>query len=227
MGRPKALDRKQQLLEEILEYLRTRTLSSVTFRTLADALGVSSYVLVYQFGNREALIGDIVREIDYRVTYSGLPNELEVDYAEFEALVERGLGELFTAESRHLLRLQVEAAVLDAVSENPKGNLAQFQHLWSALVVEFVMQLGVSKEDAEALGAGLINTFGGIRLDYVLNGNDAEARRNVAASMKLLRELVVARLGGPEAAEDAMKKRVSVTLDAPALAVAQRPNPAR
>ena len=50
MARPARPERKSELLSAILDYLMDKTLAELTFRSLADGLGVSSYVLVYHFG---------------------------------------------------------------------------------------------------------------------------------------------------------------------------------
>jgi len=40
------------LLSAILDYLMDKTLAELTFRSLAEGLGISAYVLVYHFGSR-------------------------------------------------------------------------------------------------------------------------------------------------------------------------------
>jgi AcrR family transcriptional regulator len=52
VARPKDLDRKPALLADIVDYLLDKPLSGLTFRTLAEALAVSTYTLVYHFGSR-------------------------------------------------------------------------------------------------------------------------------------------------------------------------------
>lgn len=228
MGRPKALDRKQQLLEEILEYLRTRTLASVTFRTLADALGVSSYVLVYQFGNREALINDIVREVDYRVMFNDLPEVLEQDFDVFEENTSRTLRQLMTEENRHLLRLQMEAATMDVVAENPKNALSTYNRLWTELVVDYLTGVGLKKKAATAIARGFVSEITGIRFDFVLNGDEDVAGEEIEFALKSFRgALERAAEDNGVKAKDALKTKVKVELEAQAVAVKNRPNPAR
>lgn len=60
MARPAKPERKAELLSAILDYLMDRTLAELTFRSLAEGLGISTYVLVYHFGSREQLVNDIV-----------------------------------------------------------------------------------------------------------------------------------------------------------------------
>ena len=60
MSRKPDPGRKPELLEQILDYLVDKPLAKLTLRTLASALGVSTYTLVYQFGTRDELVSDIV-----------------------------------------------------------------------------------------------------------------------------------------------------------------------
>src|ERR1700709_1063066 len=60
--------RKPQLVAEILDYLLDKSLASVSFRTIAQALGFSTYTLVYHFGTREQLLSEIVAAVSTRAT---------------------------------------------------------------------------------------------------------------------------------------------------------------
>src|ERR1700712_629014 len=74
MPRSSDPSRKPQLLAEILEFLIDRSLSSVSFRTIAQALGVSTYTLVYQFGTRAQPLQEIVAAVSSR--QSGIEEHL-------------------------------------------------------------------------------------------------------------------------------------------------------
>ena len=67
MARPTRDERKAELLAAILDYLMDKTLAELTFRSLAEGLGMSAYVLVYHFGTRDQLINDIVVSIESRL----------------------------------------------------------------------------------------------------------------------------------------------------------------
>lgn len=228
MGRPKALDRKQQLLEEILEYLRTRTLASVTFRTLADALGVSSYVLVYQFGNREALLGDIVREVDYRIMFQDLPDTVDQDFVTFEKYTVKTMAGLMSAENRHLLRLQLEAALMDVVAENPQKALAQYLEMWAEYMRAYLRAVGIEEERARVLGDTLNAELTGIRVHYILTGDEDRALANVKLAVDQFRREILRAVGEPEDSTDGvLAKKITLELKAQTVAVKNRPNPAR
>jgi AcrR family transcriptional regulator len=228
MGRPKALDRKKQLLEEIIQHLQHRTLASVTFRTLADALGVSSYVLVYQFGNRDALLGDIVREVDYRVLNLDLPAELEFDFEGFAEITETSMRRLEDPKTRHLLRLQTEAATMDIVSDNPTNSLDRYLDMWVGFIDEYLEDLGYPKDFARTTGDAFINELIGIRLRYMLTGESEPNMKRMRDAVARLKKALVENIDLTSLSEDEMlTKTVRITPRAQALAIENRPNPAR
>src|SRR5471030_2999099 len=81
--------RKPQLLGEILDYLLDKSLASVSFRTIAQALGFSTYTLVYHFGTRDQLLSEIVAAVWTRtaaveVQLLETPDTLETYFHGFE-----------------------------------------------------------------------------------------------------------------------------------------------
>ncbi|WP_243400645.1 TetR/AcrR family transcriptional regulator [Arthrobacter sp. Bz4] len=78
MARPPNPERKTELLDQILDYLLDKTFAGLSFRTLADGLGISSYVLVYHFGNREELVNQIVTHIERRDETVKMPDPAEL-----------------------------------------------------------------------------------------------------------------------------------------------------
>src|SRR5690554_3037675 len=83
------LSRKPALLAQILEYLLDKPLATVTLRTLAKALDVSAFTLVYHFGTRAELLSDIVaaistREHEVQAQLSSAPPSLDAYFAGIE-----------------------------------------------------------------------------------------------------------------------------------------------
>src|SRR6187402_2201803 len=58
--------KKPALLDQTIDYLLDKPLSALTFRSLATALSVSTFTLVYHFGTRADLVRDIIEAIAYR-----------------------------------------------------------------------------------------------------------------------------------------------------------------
>ena len=65
MGRPPDPERRQELLEAVVEYVLKNGLTGLSLRPLAKGVGTSARMLLYHFESREkllALIIDTIRE---------------------------------------------------------------------------------------------------------------------------------------------------------------------
>ncbi|MET1153717.1 TetR/AcrR family transcriptional regulator [Arthrobacter sp.] len=118
MARPQNPQRKPQLLEDILDYLQDKNLADLSFRPLAEALGISSYMLVYHFGHREQLLEEIVHQVQAQ-----LPAPSQEQLADLDALALRQLllqiwERSQTPQSRVLQRLGFEAAIQQAATQH-------------------------------------------------------------------------------------------------------------
>lgn len=60
MGRRPNPQRKQDLLDVIIEYLGDHGIGDLSLRPLAKRLGTSTYTLTYQFGSKDQLLADAV-----------------------------------------------------------------------------------------------------------------------------------------------------------------------
>jgi AcrR family transcriptional regulator len=74
--------RKPQLIVDILDHLQDKPLASVSFRTIAQALGFSTYTLVYHFGTRANLLREIVAAASTRAT--GIEERLQANPASLD-----------------------------------------------------------------------------------------------------------------------------------------------
>ena len=89
--------RKPQLLAEILDYLLDKSLASVSFRTIAQALGFSTYTLVYHFGTRDELLSEIVAAVSTRAT--GIEEMMETAPNTLDTIL-RGARRVLEVDSR-------------------------------------------------------------------------------------------------------------------------------
>src|SRR5476649_1125876 len=108
--------RKPQLMAEILDYLLDKSLASVSFRTIAQALGFSTYTLVYHFGTRDQLLSEIVAAVSTRtaaveVQLLETPDTLETYFHGFE----ESWAWTLQPRNRQLQRLEFEASLIEAV----------------------------------------------------------------------------------------------------------------
>ncbi len=161
MARPQNPQRKPQLLEDILDYLQDKNLAELSFRPLAEALGISSYMLVYHFGHREQLLEEIVHRVQAQ-----LPAPSPEQLAGLEAPALRQLllqiwERSQTPQSRVLQRLGFEAAIQQAASQQAASQQAAPAgaalrppgfSLWREAAVGWLSARGADEQTAAAEG---------------------------------------------------------------------------
>lgn len=169
MARPPRPERKTELLDQIVDYLLDKTFASLSFRTLADGLGISSYVLVYHFGNREELINEIVRHIEGR--HDALKPEKPEEFTreDFRAWILDSWNWLLVDRNRNLQRLEFEAAVQDSVSPAPRGSASKKFSYWHSFTADWLANQGMPRPVAESSARLFTSSLYGLQYDYVLN----------------------------------------------------------
>lgn len=189
MARPPRPERKTELLEQILDFLLDKTLADLTFRSLADGLGISSYVLVYHFGNREQLVSEIIRGIEARFDIHHPGGErLTVD--ELVLWARSVFEHSLENRGRHLQRLEFEAAVQDVVAERPRGSSVTGYLGWCGFLAAWLEGEGLFPEEAAVRGRMFVAAVIGILYDYVICGD----RAAVTASFKMLVDAFIRQL---------------------------------
>lgn len=176
MARRTDPNRKPELLAQILEHLRDQPLSAVTFRTLADALGVSPFTLVYHFGTRAELIADIIRAVGQR-QQQVIDAELAVDPsldAHIAAIRESWRGFLDPA-THALLRLEFEAALLQVTDPELTVGGRDVHERWVEWGAEALERLGVPHDDAIIESRALVDQLYGVQFDLVVTGDEEAA----------------------------------------------------
>jgi AcrR family transcriptional regulator len=183
--------RKPQLLAEILEYVLDRPLASVSFRTIAKALNVSTYTLVYQFGTRAQLLSDIVAAVSTRA--EGIEEQLHNNPGTLEVYLE-GLYESWEwtlqPRNRQLQRLEFEAALIEAVEPADHTFTRALFETWQRIGKEALLFLGLSAADAEVESRLIVDTFYGIQFDFVLNHDEGSATEVFERAMEQHRERI-------------------------------------
>lgn len=182
MARPPKPERKNELLDQIVEYLLDKTFASLSFRTLADGLGISSYVLVYHFGNREELINEIVGHIEARHDTMKPENPEEFTREDFRAWILGSWNGLLMERNRNLQRLEFEAALQDSVSTAPRGSARRKFEYWHSLIADWLVNQGMSESEAKSSARLFSSSLYGLQYDYVLN----QDRPSVEDALKLL-----------------------------------------
>ncbi|WP_299166964.1 TetR/AcrR family transcriptional regulator [uncultured Arthrobacter sp.] len=182
MGRPPKPERKNELLDQIVDYLLDKTFATLSFRTLADGLGISSYVLVYHFGNREELINEIVRHIEARHDALKPANPEKFTREDFRSWIVDSWNWLLVDRNRNLQRLEFEASVQDVVSPTPRASAVRKFVYWQSFTAEWLVSQGIERRQADPFARLFISSLYGLQYDYVLN----QDRTAVEEALELL-----------------------------------------
>ena len=192
---PRSIDaeKKPALLERILEHLLDKTLSTLSFRTLATALGVSTYTLVYHFGTRTALVREIIEAIATRQRGFEGPVDLPGSGDVEEYLNGLRTVFVFTLNPRSLAlqRLEFEAQMLEALEPSEHAVTKVVHEGFQTEVREALLALGVTLDDAVIESRLLVDTFYGIQVGRVVNRDDSRASAAFERALENHRERIL------------------------------------
>jgi AcrR family transcriptional regulator len=174
MARPTRDERKAELLAAILDYLMDKTLAELTFRSLADGLGMSAYVLVYHFGSRDQLINDIVVSIESRLDRMRNTDVRDIDRTSWREFLLDSWQWTMAERNRHLTRLEFEATAQDIVAAEPRGTSQEHFRMLHHKTRDWLMVQGISEEFADTDARLFTSTFYGLQFDFVVM-NEPEA----------------------------------------------------
>jgi AcrR family transcriptional regulator len=173
MARPQNPQRKPQLLADILDYLKDRSLAEVSFRSLAEGLGISSYMLVYHFGTRDQLIADISDRIQASLGPDLAGDLTALDPAGFRQSLLRFWRSSLQEGNRRLQRLGFEAAVRGAAAGQDCAAGAYLS--WAEAASGWLRSRGLAPAEAGSRGRMLAAGVHGLLYDVVLTGQLQEA----------------------------------------------------
>lgn len=184
------------LLAQILEYLLDKPLATVSFRTLARALDVSTFTLVYHFGSRAQLVSDIVwaistREKDVHRNLSTNDGTIEGYFA----TLERSWEWTVQPRNRKLQRLEFEASMMEAQDPSSHTFTRELYAHWQGADRDALRAIGLSAADAELESRLTVDSIFGIQYDLVINQDVDRATaafRHLVASHRARVEALVA-----------------------------------
>ncbi len=193
-------ERKPAMLAAIIEALRDRPLSSVTFRSLAEALDVSTFALVYHFGTHDELVVEIVQGLVARQqgiieAERSAPPTLD---AHLEAVRESWHGAMQPLV-RPLLRLEMEAALLEVVRPDLRAGARDVHARWLQWQTDSLERLGVPADRAALESRLLVDQLYGLQFDLVISGDDAAVESLSQRAIDDYRERITAVLVEPSA----------------------------
>ena len=181
--------RKAVLVAQILEHFENNALASLSFRTLARALGVSTYALVYHFGNRQQLLNEIVQAIAQR--QKSAEEHIDTTAPSVEAHLEQlqaSFNWQLDAANLKLQRLEFEAAMIEALDPGEHDHTRSVFAFWVDETERTLIALGLNAEDAATESRILNNFFYGFQYDLVVNNDPKGASAAFALVMERYRE---------------------------------------
>jgi AcrR family transcriptional regulator len=217
VARSPDLHRRPELLAEIVDYLLDKPLSTVSFRTLAEGLRVSTYQLVYHFGNRAGLIEAIIQTVADRETIirstavqpavkpaAEPPTRPAAGPAVLPAATQKtattnacstSTNQETPPRGRQLQRLEFEAAILENL-DGQVGRVATSTHYrWVRSGVASLEHLGVPSDLALVETRGLVDAMYGMHYDLILGNDLADVTLTYDRTMALFRARIEAILG--------------------------------
>ncbi len=175
MARTPDPSRKPTLLAEIVDYLLDKPLATLSFRTVAAGLGVSTYSLVYHFGTRDQLLHDIMGAVTERQdvvmpTVAAETGDLETHLANIRHSWQLGLQ----PRSQQLLRLEFEAAMLESREEGATSTGRVFSR-WHTAGVQALLRMGIPADQAAVEGRVMVDTMYGLQFDLLVTRDTESA----------------------------------------------------
>lgn len=162
-------ERKPALLAEIIEYMLDKPLSALTFRALADGLGVSTYTLVYHFGTRAELVAEIVQAVSERQDF--IVTAVASEAGEIEAhLVNLRTSWKLSLQPRNLQlqKLEFEAAIFEARESRQESTVLGVFRRWHEASVDALICMGMNPTDADLEARVIVGTIYGLHYDLMV-----------------------------------------------------------
>jgi AcrR family transcriptional regulator len=193
VSRKQDVEKKPALLDRIVDHLLDKPLSALSFRTLAAALNVSTFTLVYHFGTRAELVRDIIEAIATR--QRGFETVLDPEVVTIESYfqgMQRTFDLTLMPRNRALQRLEFEAQMLEALEPAQVAVTRAVHAKLQESGRDTLVALGLSIEDATIESRLLVDTFYGIQVGLVVNGDDERASAAFDRAMQQHRGRIVA-----------------------------------
>src|SRR6202035_648724 len=177
MGRHPDLERRAELLDEVVGYLGRNGVAGVSLRPVARALGVSVNALVHHFGSKDELVVAALRRRVRHLSTSQLQRR-------WWRWINR------SPEHLALVRLGLEAATLDATVSGLPGDVRAEQiSFWREDIAAGLIVDGIKPEDAEREASLVKATFTGLVLDLLATGHRKRLTAALDCTLSRLEDL--------------------------------------
>ncbi|MEV8213887.1 TetR/AcrR family transcriptional regulator [Leifsonia sp. NPDC077715] len=172
MGRTPDPNRKPELLARIMDHVATEPLSRMTFRSLASALGVSTYSFVYHFGSRQEMIDAILEEGVRQQSESLVGVDVTAfDRDQFRDWYKEAFRHSLRENNRTALRLQFEAGALEPIDPDIGQRVTVAFTQWRDTVKSWLKKQGIESRRAGVLAHWLVDSAAGLHFGFLISGD--------------------------------------------------------
>lgn len=179
MARPVDLERRTELLDEVVQYLSRHGLADLSLRPLATHLGVSVSTLTHHFGTRDELIVAALRRsatVQMTVEERWLRDDPSISQSDLLRAWWRWLTS--SPKRLALVRLEIEAAALEATLPGlPRQLRGEQIGYWRRNIETRLLRSGVPREVAVVRASMLKALFTGLVVDLLATGQQARLTR--------------------------------------------------
>jgi AcrR family transcriptional regulator len=189
MPRQATVERRIELEEALVEYVLEHGIGELSLRPLADALGTSTYSLIYYFGSKEAVVATALRAVNRRLV------QLFDEWASSSSpgdLLRRYWAWSSSDDNRPYLKLFSEVYGLSLARRDRFPGFLDADGLdrWVAVVKDLVMrQTGLPAADAERVATVLMSLVTGLQLDLLTSGDRERTTLALEAAATAIDEL--------------------------------------
>jgi AcrR family transcriptional regulator len=186
------LDRRTELLDDVVTYLGEHGLANVSLRPMASELGVSVNSLMHHFGSKDDLIITALRRsgaIQHDVEQRWLTRRPRMSQADLL----RAWWRWITASPRNLaiVRLGIEAAAMEATLDGlPRQVRGEQIGLWRTNIESRLVAEGVPYETAVTEASLAKGMFTGLVVDLLATGQKARLTRALEVGLARLEQVV-------------------------------------
>lgn len=187
MGRKPDPQRREEILQAVVDHLLCQGLHELSLRPLGEAVGVSPRVMLYHFGSKEGLISEALSEASHRQRLMFERWNAESAEADPEELLLRFWRWLSSEQTSPYVRLFFEVYALglrhrEGFAEYPVGAVTE----WISFAESTLTEAGFSEDQARSKATLLVASVRGLLLDLLATGDRDRVDR---AFIALVRQL--------------------------------------
>jgi AcrR family transcriptional regulator len=164
--------RRDEIETAVLHYVLEHGIADLSLRPLAEALGVSTYTLVYHFGSKDGLIAAVLGALEDRLREQ-LGAWVVGTATSPSVLLRRLWGWATAPESRVQSRLFFElyGLALQQPERFPGLLKRAGTGSWVAFLQQLLAQSGLVEAEAELAATLVVTTIVGLQLDLLTTGD--------------------------------------------------------